>query len=579
MRILLILLCAFPAVALAGVDVHVYGLGDDEADNAYAQIGLLSYAKATDAAKAEYDPEEVQRRFEQGVQDIRNALQPFGWYNPHITSVLHGSTPDWTAIYTVDPGPPTDIAKIDIQIAGDGKDDAALQRILKHPRLHLGQQLNHVRYEDLKSRLMQAALAGGYLDASFSRHELRVDPGANAAEILLTLDTGPRYYFGAVTIGQDGQLDDAFLRRYLRVTPGAPFDAAQLLATQFAFTDLGYFQSVEVEAQKSKADALRQIPVVIRTTPKKPQVYRIGAGYGTDTGARALAGVEFRRLNKQGHKLRLELRPSQNISTAIAEYRIPVGTHPGDAISFTGQGLRQNFQGISENLYSIGTAYERQLGRWQRRYYLIYTSDDYTLKDQAAMTSVLLTPGVQFSRSELNDPIYPRRGWFVSLDLHGASTRLLSDTDFIEGLFRLRGVYPLARGLRVLARIEEGGALVSGFQTLPPSQRFFAGGDDSVRGYSYQSLGPTDSMGNVIGGKYLSTGSVELDYDVYKNYGAALFADAGGADDVPNVLLHYGAGVGFRYRAPFGVIAIDLAHPFDRGASPVRLHIGMRVGL
>ncbi|MGH8456801.1 MAG: outer membrane protein assembly factor, partial [Stenotrophobium sp.] len=70
-----------------------------------------------------------------------------------------------------------------------------------------------------------------------------------------------------------------------------------------------------------------------------------------------------------------------------------------------------------------------------------------------------------------------------------------------------------------------------------------------------------------------------LDYDVYKNYGAAVFVDAGGADDVPNVLLHYGAGIGFRYRAPFGAVAIDLAHPFDRGASPVRLHIGMRVGL
>ena len=100
-----------------------------------------------------------------------------------------------------------------------------------------------------------------------------------------------------------------------------------------------------------------------------------------------------------------------------------------------------------------------------------------------------------------------------------------------------------------------------------------------MRGYAYQSLGPKDAHGNLVGGKYLTTGSLELDWDVYKSYGLAVFGDAGGADDVPNVRLHYGAGLGLRYRAPFGAIAVDLAHPFDRGAEAVRLHLGVRVGL
>lgn len=574
---LLLVLLSMPA--FAGIDVRVRGLDDAAADNVYAQIGILDYAKSVDAADGQYDSAEVQRQYRQGPQDIRTALQPFGWYHPVIRSEIAGSKPDWTVTYTVDPGPRTVIGKIDLVVDGDGKDDAALQRVLKHPHLRVGQPLEHARYEKLKTRLLQAAQGEGYLDAAFSRHELRVDTDANSAAVLLTLDTGPRYFFGDIVIEQDGKLDDAFLRRYLQARAGEPFDAEKLLATQFTFSDLGYFQSVEIDAQKTRADAQRRIPVTIRTTPRKPQVYRIGAGYGTDTGPRALAGVEFRRLNKYGHKLRFEVRPSQNISTAIAEYRIPYGTHPGDDFSVTGQGLKQNFQGIDEKLYSFGVAYDRQLGVWQRRYYLTYTHDDYTLSGQPQMSSVLLTPGVTLSRTELNDPIYPRRGWFVSMDVHGASRSMLSDTDFIEGLLRLRGVYPLARRLRLLGRIAEGGALVSRFQTLPPSQRFFAGGDESVRGYSYQSLGPKDSSGNVVGGKYLTAGSLELDYDVYKNYGAAVFADAGGADDVPNVLLHYGAGLGFRYRAPFGAIAIDLAHPFDRGASPVRLHLGVRVGL
>jgi translocation and assembly module TamA len=575
-------LCA-SAPALAGIDVRIRGLGSDEEDNAYAQIRLLDYAKTVDGStepdKQEYDPAEVQRLFKEGEDEIRRALQPFGWYNPAITSKLEGEAPDWTATYDVAAGPETDITKVDIQLAGEGKEYAPLLKLQAKPRLQEGQRLKHPDYEALKDRLMQAAVAGGYLDAQFTTRELRVDVEHNTAEIHLVLDTGPRWYFGEVTIAQDGRLRDALLRRYLKITPGEPFDSAKVLATQFALSDLDYFQLVEVEPQKGKAGPDRRIPVVIHASSKKPRVYKFGAGYGTDTGPRALAGVEFRRLNQDGHKLRLTLQPSQNISTAVTEYRIPYGTVPGDAISFTAQGLKQNFQGVHENLWSLGTAYNRQDGDWQKRWYLTYTNDTYNLQNEPGQSSKLLTPGLQISTTQVNDPIFPRRGWFLYADVHGGTTVALSDTDFAEGLARLRGVYPVAKGLRLLGRIEEGALFVSGFDRLPPSQRFFAGGDESVRGYSYHTLAPRDAKGNLVGGKYLTTGSAELDWDVYKSYGLALFADAGGADNVPQVQLHYGAGIGLRYRLPFGAVAVDIAHPFDTGAEAVRLHLGVRVGL
>ena len=569
----------FVPPALAGIDVQVHGLGSDEEDNVYRQLGILAYAIRIDADKSQYEPAEVQRLFTQGEQDIRTALRPFGWYNPQIKSELRGAPPNWTAIYRIDAGPETDIRKVDILIDGEGKGEAALDGIVGHPRLRLGERLKHPDYEDLKSRLQQAAFGSGYLDATFTRHELRVDAAANTAEILLTLDTGPRWYFGDVTMEQDGELDDRFLRRYLRIDPGQPFDSSRVLATQFAFADLDYFQSVEIETQKDKAGSARRIPLIIHTKPKKPYLFRFGLGYGTDTGARALAGMEFRRLNKKGHKLRIDLRPSQHISTAIVEYKIPYGRIPGDSFSFPTQFLKQDFQGIDETLYSLGVSYNRQIGVWQRRWYLTYAHDDYTLQDEPSATSILLTPGLSLSRTQSDDPIQPHRGWSVFLDLHAASTEVLSDTSFVEALIRGRTLLPLIKGVRLIVRAEEGAAFVHSFATLPPSQRFFAGGDESVRGYSYHSLGPRNEKGHVLGGKYLTTGSVELNFDVYRKYGLAVFADAGGADDVPNVLLHYGAGIGLRYRAPFGAIAVDLAHPFDRDASPVRLHLGVRVGL
>ncbi|MDR3414829.1 MAG: autotransporter assembly complex protein TamA [Nevskia sp.] len=579
-RLLLLcgVLCA-SAPAFAGIDVRVRGLGSDEQDNAYAQLRILDYAKSVDAAKEQYDEAEVRRLLTQGEDDIRKALQPFGWYNPTVKSGLQGGGQDWTATYTVDAGPPVLISRIDIRVEGEGKDYAPLQKVVSRPRLQTGQRLKHPDYEALKARLLQAATGGGYLDAAFTRRELRVDVEANTAEVLLALDTGPRWYFGDVTIEQDGRLQDRLLRRYLKIVPGEPFDSSKVLATQFALSDLDYFKLVELEPQKGKAGPDRRIPVVIHTSSKPPRVYKFGAGYGTDTGPRALAGMEFRRLNEKGHKLRLTLQPSQNISTAVAEYRVPYGSVPGDSISFTGQGLKQDFQGIHENLWSLGTAYTRQDGDWQRRYYLVYSADQYNLQSEPGNSSKLLTPGVSFSRTQVNDPIYPRRGWFASMDVHGGSTVLLSDTDFIEGLLKLRGVIPLGPGLRLLGRLEEGAVFVSGFDNLPPSQRFFAGGDESVRGYSYHALAPRDPQGNLVGGRYLTTASAEVDWQFYRNYGLAAFADAGGVDDVPEVKLHYGAGLGFRYRLPFGSVAVDLAHPFDPGAEIVHLHLGVRVGL
>ncbi len=576
--VLMLLLFTLPA--WAGVEVAIHGLGSDEQHNVQVQLGLLAYAKSLEGNTP--DAAEVERLNAQAPADIRRALQPFGWYSPTIKSALKRHGDDWSADYTVNAGSQTDVSGIDIQLTGDGAKLPALVRDTHHRwPLKKGERLKHQNYEAVKQRLLDQAHSLGYLSAHYTRHVLRVNPPARTAQVLLTLETGPRYYFGTVTVEQDHpRLQERVIRRYLTVVSGQPFESGQVLSSQFALNDLGYFSNVSVEPQRDKVSKDHHIPVLVRVSYAKPRVYRLGAGYGTDTGARALAGIQFRRLNSRGHSLSLDLRPSQNISTAIADYRIPIGSVPGQMFDVTAEGLQQNFQGIDERLYSLSLARIQLKGAWQKRYYLTYADDHYTIGGEPQRYSTLLTPGINFSHTSVDNAIYPSHGWYAFLDLHGAtSADQLSNVNFLSAHLKLRGVVPITRRLRLLARAEEAALVTSRFDRLPPSQRFFAGGADSVRGYSYQSLAPLNAFGRVAGGKYLTTGSLELDWDVWRPYGLAAFVDAGGADDVPNVRLHFGAGIGFRYLAPFGAIAIDIAHPFDRGASLVRLHLGVRVGL
>jgi translocation and assembly module TamA len=140
-------------------------------------------------------------------------------------------------------------------------------------------------------------------------------------------------------------------------------------------------------------------------------------------------------------------------------------------------------------------------------------------------------------------------------------------------------VLPLAERVRFLLRGEYGALDVDNLLPLPPSQRFFAGGDRSVRGYRYEQLGPTDTSGAVVGGKYLFTASAEVDYLFFRNYGAAVFYDAGNAANEPWPDLQRSVGIGMRWRTPVGMLRVDIAHPFDDPDDDYRLHLSIGTDL
>lgn len=150
-----------------------------------------------------------------------------------------------------------------------------------------------------------------------------------------------------------------------------------------------------------------------------------------------------------------------------------------------------------------------------------------------------------------------------------------SDTNLLYGTVLLKGLTTVWDDHRLLGRIQFGGSATNGYKSIPPSLRFFAGGDQSVRGYDYQSLSPKNSQGDRIGGRYMMAGSVEYQYSVAEKWRIATFIDQGNSfDKLELPSLKTGVGVGVRWVSPVGPIRVDLAHAMNDDGG-IRLHFSM----
>jgi translocation and assembly module TamA len=564
------------------VELEITGLDKELQDNVRAHLGIAQLVQRAglipfipvgqDEPAMDITETNVHRLHRQATRDIGAALQPFGYYEPVIDAKLSRDGDVWRAVYAIDAGPPTRIKQLDIRISGAGQDDAGILAARQASTLKAGERLLHSEYKTTKQALLQAALAAGYLDARYQRAELRILKAQHQAQVYLLLDTGPRYYFGPISIEQD-ILDPDFVQQFVHIKQGDPFNTDALLELQLALSDSGYFNRVEVDPQRDAATDF-QVPVVITTDPARPRRYAVGLGYGTDTGPRLSLATEFRRINRRGHGILADIRLSEILQSIGAQYYIPIGNMVSDRLIFSSRLESESFaDGGSSDRFTLGVSRNEEWGPLQRRLYLGYQHEDFSLGDEDRTVDFFI-PGITLSQLRADDVLFPRRGYSWSTDLRG-SPGVISNTSFARVDLAGKLVYPLGERGRLLLRSRLGATSVQDFDSLPTSERFFAGGDQSVRGYDYQKLAPEDASGDVVGGQYLAVGSIELDYLFVGNFGAAVFVDSGNADDDFLPSPKTGAGIGFRWRSPVGMLRIDVAHPFDDSDDNYRLHISI----
>ncbi|GAB2565219.1 outer membrane protein assembly factor [Dyella jejuensis] len=572
----LLTLLLIPALSHAGVQLVVDGVDDPLKGAVIAGVSLSQYATRT------VSEAQVRRLADRADAQVGTALQPYGYYEAHASNKVEQAGKDWRVTLHVVPGAPVMVTSVDIKLDANAAKLRPIQAARRGIEKLKGERLQDEAYDSARDALSTALAANGYLDAKLTVHRVEVNRGEHSAAVHLAWSAGRRYRYGQVLF-QGSQFEQGFLQRYVPFKQGDYFDQNQILKLQQALNGADYFSVVNVMPQ---IDTARQgiVDIKVELAPAKRTIYTSGLFIGTDTGFGVRGGVEQRWINRYGHKWKNDVVIAQRLKTISSQYTIPLAGDNERSLNF-GATYRDANTVTSQARTLELVANESELWHdWVRTvgvHGLTGTFDVGKTPDEPESTpgvehgsSTLVYVEGSLARKQADNPDFVHRGWSISLDARSTAGDLLSSARFSEVTVDAKWIRAFWRNNRLILRGSIGHVWTDNFDALPPQLRFFAGGDQSVRGYSFQSIGPENSYGRVIGGNSLVIASATVEHYFTPHWGVATFIDAGNAFNGTNVQPKLGTGVGVRWRSPVGLIRVDLGTPVnDAQRHGVELHL------
>lgn len=509
-------------------------------------------------------------------EQARRALEALGYYQAELDVSIERGDEAWALRVEVDPGERVTVRRVEVSITGEAAEDEAFRALRERLPLEAGAPLDQGAYERSKAALRNLGLSRGYFDQRFTESRIAVNPGAGWAEIRLTFDSGPRYRLGEVRFSETPFGDD-LLRRLVPFDRGDPYEASAIAELNRRLLDSGYFDNVVVNTRRDQVED-GAVPVTADLSARPRTTVTTGAGFSTDEGPRLRLGHTLHYLNDRGHSLVSELRVSPVRQNASTRYQIPLRDPLNDRLEVRAGWQREDIEDTRSTRFTAGVSRRQQFrSGWTRTQSVRWLNESFDQGEDEGSTTLLL-PGIAFARTRSRGGVDPYWGDRQDYAIEAGLRALLSDVD----LARITASNTWLRSLgednrhRFQLRADLGGIVTSDFSEVPSSLRFFAGGDQSVRGFDFQSLSPEDDDGDLLGGRYLATGSLEYSVRILEKWRLATFTDAGNAfDDPGNFDPKVGSGFGVRWTSPVGPLRLDLAWGVSEEDVPFRVHISV----
>lgn len=559
---IIVSLLAFSHSAYADVSLKIKGIDGALEDNVNAYLSSIPEDDYSTSLR-------FQARLEQSITEALNAL---GYYHAKISYTITKDNDE--LIVNVKPGEPVRIKEMDVVISGEAGEDEEFTNLIKKSRLKEGQILNQGEYDALKSGIRNLALQRGYFNGDFKLSRLEVVPELNEANVRLHYDSGIRYHFGTVEI-LGSQIWEDRVDSLRPFKTGEPYLVSEVGEYNQNLSNTDWFSSVFVEPDLTKLDDGRDLPIKVSLAPAAKNQIETGIGYSTDTGVRGTLKWKKPWVSARGHSFDTALSLSKPEQTITAGYKIPLDDvlHEYYQLQF---GLKHLDNRDTESLES-NLAVERHWitdGGWHKTLYVRHLYENFSQGLQEDGVQFVL-PGASFSRTRTRGGNMPMWGDKQSVTVEYGDPALLSETRVLRLLGRTSWIRGIGQNHRGLFRLEGGANITDEFEKLSPSLRFFAGGDNNIRGYGYESISPTDSSGALTGAKYMVTSTLEYQYRVHGNWWGAVFYDIGDAfNKTPE--WKSGAGVGIRWASPVGPVSFDFAWGLDAEPDPeFRIHFSL----
>jgi translocation and assembly module TamA len=530
---------------------------------------------------ARMSPAEWKRLSTQAPLQIKDLLATEGYFSPVIDIQSRQSDQQYITKFIVDPGPPTIVDNVDITFTGDilqdpGKTTPSPQQIRDEWSLRSGMKFTQSAWSEAKRSLLTKLLLNRYPNAAITETMANIDVKKQTASLKISVNSGATVYFGDLKIEGLQRYSESIIHNLNPIKPNEVYSQAQLLTFQNRLQESGYFRTAEVtadvKAAAQNAQATPLAPIKVKVDENHAIKLSTGAGYSTNTGMRTQLTVDHLNLFDRDWRMTSSLRLEEKLQSMSAVVKLPT-TPNGYRDSANAAASRIAIEGQTTTLTQAGV--KRAWGSLKLEQYVgaNVLAEHVNLDNAESSNNYAATLGYGITLRRTDNNLNPTKGYLFNAQFNGAPLASLASGTFLQSYFKTQAYYPITKSTQLIARAELG--MVHGKNSAPATFLFRAGGDQSVRGYGFQSLGVTEGDA-VIGGRYLAVGSIELIQWLTSQWGAAIFTDFGNAaNSIKDLKPVYGYGLGARWKSPVGPIGADIA--YGQETDEYRLHFNIGV--
>jgi translocation and assembly module TamA len=506
-------------------------------------------------------PEQLRRLADEAVREARETAATEGYFSPQVSLSIQEGPGQWIVRLALDPGERTTVDDVDIEFRGPVTQDPEarelLARVRERWRLRRGQPFRQADWDAAKAAAVRELSSWRYAGARIAHSQALIDPATRRAKLLVELDSGPPFRFGELRISGVRRFPEELVANLSPFRPGDDYDRDQLLVYQRRLLESGYFVSVQADIDPAEGKP-EGSPVRVALIEANTQHVEAGIGYSTDAGAR----VELRYSNQDvldsAWRSRNELRLDDQIRKLQLDFDSP--PRPGGRWnSFTARARETDIQNERTRELAAGVSHNWGAEVAPSAVILSAHAEEQRVPGQPPDNRHAVYGGFRRSFRRTDDYVSPREGYLAVLEVGGAPPALASRA-FVRGMVSGSLFIPNGRRGDILLRAQAGRVLADSREGIPSTFLFRTGGDQTVRGYDFESLGV--QQGNaVVGGRRLIVMSAEYTHWFSDSWGLAGFVDAGDAyDGGAELQAAVGTGFGARFRTPIGPIRADLAY-------------------